>query len=214
MRRIVGIDPGIEGACALFLPDSTIPTTPDGIFDLPVMGEGPQKELNYAALRDKLYALKPDFVVLERAMAMPSIPGKDGERRDMGAASTFKFGGCWYAIKAVVACLDIPLQHVVMPGVWKKHFNLPGGDDGKEPARQLAIRRYPTIAPFLARKKDHQRAEAFLIAAWYAETEGRSAARRAKASPKLFDEAAPRRVPATAAAAARLFDDTSDDIPE
>ena len=213
MRRIIGIDPGVEGACALFLPDSTIPTTPNGIFDLPTMGEGPQRELNYAELRDRLYALKPDFVVLERAMAMPSIPGKNGERRDMGAASTFKFGGGWYAIKAVVACLDIPLQHVVMPAVWKRHFNLPGGDAGKEPARQLAIRRYPQIAPFLSRKKDHQRAEAFLIAAWYAETEGRSRGKRSVDSPKMFNEpTAP--TMATKRAAARLFVDDSDDIPE
>lgn len=193
MRRIVGIDPGISGACALYLPDSTVPTVPNGLYDLPTMGEGPGHELNYAALRDWLYNVaQPDFVVLERAMAMPSIPGKDGKRRDMGGASTFKFGGSWYAIKAVVACLNIELRHVVMPSVWKRHFNLPGGDDGKEPARQLAIRRFPQIAPFLERKKDHQRAEAFLIARWYVETEGRSTAKnrkRAAAATPLLDTA-------------------------
>jgi hypothetical protein len=145
MRRIVGIDPGISGALALYLPDSTVVTTPNGIVDLPVMGEDAGKELNYAALRDILWEMRPDIVVLERAMAMPSIAGPDGKRRDMGAASTFKFGGGYYAIKAVVACLNIPLHKPVMPGTWKGHFGLAGGDAGKEPSRQLAIQRFPQV---------------------------------------------------------------------
>lgn len=179
--RILGIDPGISGACALYLSDSVVHTVPNGVFDLPIMGEDAKKELNYASLRDQIFALQPDIVVLERAMAMPSIPGKDGpngepgKRRDMGAASTFKFGGAWYAIKAVVACLDIPLFPPVMPNTWKSHFKIPGGDAGKEPSRQLVIQRWPQLAPFLKRKLDHQRAEAFLIAVWYAETGGRPA---------------------------------------
>lgn len=189
MTRVLGIDPGISGAVGLFLPDSTVNTVPDGLVDLPVMGEGPKRELNYAALRDIIWSLRPDIVVLERAMAMPSIPGKNGERREMGSASTFKFGGGYYAIKAVVACLDRPLHPPVMPGTWKKHFNLPGGDAAKEAARQLAIQRFPQVAPFLTRKKDHQRAEAFLIAVWYAETGGKPAKRAAapKAASSMFD---------------------------
>jgi hypothetical protein len=191
MTRILGIDPGISGAVGLFLPDSPVNTVPDGLVDLPVMGEGTKRELNYAALRDIIWTLNPDIVVLERAMAMPSIPDKNGVRRDMGSASTFKFGGGYYAIKAVVACLDKPLHPPVMPGTWKKHFNLPGGDAAKEAARQLAIQRYPQVAPFLTRKMDHQRAEAFLIAVWYAETGGRPAraeprAKRSAAVP-MFD---------------------------
>jgi hypothetical protein len=177
--RILGIDPGINGACALFVSEGGEPF--GGTFDLPTMGEEAKRELNYVDLRNKIYALKPDIVVLERAMAMPSIPGADGsERRTMGSASTFKFGGSWYAIKAVVACLEIPMFPPVMPGTWKRHFNLPGGDAGKEPSRQMVIQRFPQLAPFLTRKLDHQRAEAFLIALWYAETGGKSAARKSK----------------------------------
>lgn len=182
--RILGIDPGISGALGLFLTDSTVHTIPNGLVDLPVVGEGSKRELNYAALRDIVYEMNPDIVVLERAMAMPSIPGTDGERRTMGAASAFKFGGGYYAIKAVVACLDRPLHPPVMPGVWKKYFNLPGGEAAKEASRQLAIQRYPQVAPFLTRRMDHQRAEAFLIAVWYAETGGRSIASGVRAKRK------------------------------
>lgn len=178
--RILGIDPGIDGAVGLYLPDSPVNTTPNGIVDLPTIGEKSQRELNYAALRDIIFGLRPDIVVLERAMAMPSIPGKQdddgegGKRRTMGSASTFKFGGGYYAIKAVVACLGIPLHKPVMPATWKGHFGLPGGDAAKEASRLLATQRFPQIAPFLTRKLDHQRAEAFLIAVWYAETGGKS----------------------------------------
>lgn len=211
--RILGIDPGISGACALYLSDSVVHTVPNGVFDLPVMGEDAKKELNYASLRDQIFALQPDVVVLERAMAMPSIPGKDGpdgepgKRRDMGAASTFKFGGSWYAIKAVVACLDLPMFPPVMPNTWKKHFNLPGGDAGKEPSRQMVIQRWPQLAPFLTRKMDHQRAEAFLIAVWYAETGGKPSK---TARPKKA------RSPAVRVPEDELFEEDDDDetIPE
>jgi hypothetical protein len=73
----------------------------------------------------------------------------------------------------VVACLDLPLFPPVMPNTWKSHFKIPGGDAGKEPSRQMVIQRWPQLAPFLTRKLDHQRAEAFLIAVWYAETGGK-----------------------------------------
>lgn len=170
----MGIDPGIAGAIALYVTDSHAVTEPDGIVDLPVMGEEAKRELNYVALRNILYHMRPDMVVLERAMAMPAIPDANGVRRQMGAASSFKFGGSWYAIKAVIACLELPMHPPVMPAAWKRHFGLPGGEAGKEPSRQMVIQKYPILAPSLLRKKDHQRAEAFLIAAWYAETGGRS----------------------------------------
>lgn len=167
--RVVGIDPGISGACALYLHRSTVQTTPNGLVDLPTMGEGPQRELNYAVLRDILYSMQPDVVFIERVTAMPSFSnevGPDGEpaaRRSMGAASAFKFGGGFYSIKAVCACLNLDYR-LVMPAKWKKFYGLRGGEGGKEQARVLAIQQNPQVAPFLQRKKDHQRAEAFLLA--------------------------------------------------
>jgi crossover junction endodeoxyribonuclease RuvC len=51
---------------------------------------------------------------------------------------------------------------IVEPPKWKRSFHLHGKD--KEGARQLALQRFPSAHALLARKKDHQRAEAALIA--------------------------------------------------
>jgi len=170
--RVVGIDPGVSGAVALYLPKEKPFTSNQGLVDLPVMGDGKQSELNYAGLRDILFLMRPDVVFIERVTAMPSMPGKPGpngepgaDRRSMGAASAFKFGGGFYAIKAVCACLDLDYR-LIMPAQWKKHYGLTGGDGAKERARLTAITRYPAIESYLKRKKDHQRAEAFLLAVY------------------------------------------------
>lgn len=59
---------------------------------------------------------------------------------------------------------------IVEPCVWKKHFHLRGGD--KETARQLAIQTFPSAHALFARRKDHQRAEAALIALFAANNRG------------------------------------------
>jgi hypothetical protein len=50
----------------------------------------------------------------------------------------------------------------VEPSVWKRRHKLRGKD--KEGARQLAAQLFPSAHHLLARKKDHGRAEAALIA--------------------------------------------------
>jgi crossover junction endodeoxyribonuclease RuvC len=51
---------------------------------------------------------------------------------------------------------------VVEPAVWKRFHGLRGGD--KEAGRQRALMLFPSAHALLARKKDHGRAEAALIA--------------------------------------------------
>jgi crossover junction endodeoxyribonuclease RuvC len=64
----------------------------------------------------------------------------------------------------VVLALGVPL-YLVAPTKWKPHFSL--GSD-KEKARALALRLWPTSVHF-GRKKDHNRAEAALLARYGAE---------------------------------------------
>ena len=78
-----------------------------------------------------------------------------------GASSGFKYGRAVGAIEAVMACCAIPLT-IVEPSIWKKFHALRGGD--KEAGRQRALQLFPTAHALLARKKDHGRAEAALIA--------------------------------------------------
>ena len=48
--RILGVDPGINGGCALYLPNSPVPTVPDGVFDIPTVGDGNKREIDAAEL--------------------------------------------------------------------------------------------------------------------------------------------------------------------
>jgi crossover junction endodeoxyribonuclease RuvC len=57
----------------------------------------------------------------------------------------------------------------VSPAVWKKHFKLPAD---KEASRALALPLFPATAEHFARKKDHGRAEAALIARYGSEVLG------------------------------------------
>jgi hypothetical protein len=165
---IIGIDPGVHGACAIFNP---LVSPASGlrwvIWDMPVRGD--PAELEARALRDLLRKYSPDRAIIERVNAMPSIPNKFGARIKMPATSAFRFGGMFFALKAVLSCCDIPFS-LVMPAKWKASFELKGAD--KEPSRQLALAKFPDMADALARKKDENRAEAMLIAAYGARITG------------------------------------------
>ena len=62
-----------------------------------------------------------------------------------------------------MALAGVPTHHV-RPADWKRHFKLPGGPEGKEASRALALRMFPASAERFARKMDHNGAEAALLA--------------------------------------------------
>ncbi len=155
---ILGIDPGITGGIAFLAPDGSIRA-----FDIPTAGG----EVDVDTLVRLVREVRPGLAVIERAGAMPSIPGIGGVRRTMGNASTFKFGVAYGALRTVVALSDIP-YHLVTPGKWKGRYGL-GAD--KEKSRAMAIRLWPGCGLF-TRKKDHGRAEAALIARYGSEVYG------------------------------------------
>lgn len=150
--RVLGIDPGKEGALALL--DSSV-TVESGerwiIRDVPIIGTGKQYELNALALQDIVCSHRIDVAFLEEVTAM----------RGWGSGSVFRFGGIFHAIKAVLACCSVPIEQV-RPVLWKRFYGLKGPD--KEQSRQRALRLFPELSGELARKKDQNRAEAALIA--------------------------------------------------
>lgn len=141
---ILGVDPGITGGIAFLYPDKV------AAFDIPVAGG----EVDVDELVRIVRARQVSFAVIERASAMPK----------QGVSSTFKFGVAYGSLRTVVALCEIPYR-LVTPGKWKNHFGL---DSDKEKSRALAIRLWPGCG-FFARKKDHGRAEAALIARYGAE---------------------------------------------
>ncbi len=163
--RIAGIDPGISGAVAV------IDTADVGVFvvvdisDIPTLGDAAKRELDDLSLIGWLKEFRPDHVYLENVRAMPSIPGPDGVRRAMGVVSAFKFGFVAGQIRTCVRGCKVPFT-LVEPVRWKRATGLKGGLEGKEQARQTAIRLFPEAHGALNLKRHHNRAEALLIARW------------------------------------------------
>jgi hypothetical protein len=156
MKRmtIVAFDPGLTGAYAFYCPDAPEIIT---VYDMPVAS----KDVDPAAIARRLAQIRPNIAVVERVAARPG----------QGVSSMFKFGCGYGMVQGVVAALQIPVT-LVTPQAWKKHHRITGaGPEGKEAARALAIKLWPSSAAF-ERKKDAGRAEAALIARFAAETLG------------------------------------------
>ena len=138
---IFGIDPGLNGAIAVFN-DNKIKI----VFEIPVMSEGKKnkRQLNSAhlvkLLRDNLVEGEETSVVVEQVNAMPG----------QGVTSMFNFGQTFGAIKGICAALKLPI-FFVRPSKWKKHFELI--NSSKDSSRTKAIEMYPILSNQLAKKK-------------------------------------------------------------
>jgi crossover junction endodeoxyribonuclease RuvC len=162
-QKILGIDPGISGGLALVeITDGAAPVLVEAI-DIPVIGSGAKERVDVAAIRNFIERHKPVRALIERAQAMPK----------QGASSGFKYGRAVGAIEATIVLCSIPLE-IIEPSVWKRHWRLPGKI--KEAARQKALQLFPDAHAALARRRDHGRAEAALIALYYTERQPRTAA--------------------------------------
>lgn len=154
MRFILGVDPGLSGAAAILNPD----VTPRSglrwnVIDLPVVGEGTQRRINAPELRDFLMRFEPHHAFIELATVMPK----------QGIASSGRYMRAVGAVEAIISALNIPITFIT-PQTWKKHYKLKGSD--KEASRALALRLHPDASALLARKIDHNKAEAMLIAGY------------------------------------------------
>jgi hypothetical protein len=152
MSLILAIDPGLTGAVAFY-----DPATPDRVtvHDMPVV----DGEVEPNALIALIRAAGPTLAIVERVGPMP---------RD-GAVQAFRFGSSYAAAKVAVAACGVR-YHLVTPASWKKSLKLSGGPEGKEQSRALALQWFPASAALFARKKDHGRAEAALLARYCADT--------------------------------------------
>lgn len=183
--KILGIDVGIDGALAFIEGEQRNPSVE--LHDLPTIGEKSKREIDVPQLAKIITAAKPAHAFIENVWAMPSIerlvkteePDEDEEggpgighnkgpsippryeRVGMGAASAWRFGLGIGQIRGCVATLGVPYT-LVTPQKWMKIFGLRGND--KESHRQYAIRRIPNAAQFMTLKKNHQRADALLLA--------------------------------------------------
>ena len=165
MPRCLGIDPGINGACALFVPG--VDPSPSDVFDIPTVGDGNKREIDGAQLAALIWTLQVDWAFVEIVNAfMPQVTNPEtGEKEtsQWGGTSLFRFGGAYHSILTVLSCLHIPTRRIPSPE-WQAAFNLRGkAKSGTDAARQVVLQRYPAYAPFLKHKKDQHKAESILI---------------------------------------------------
>ena len=147
---ILGIDPGLSGALALYnTSDQTVE-----VFDMPVLElvrNGKKKgEVSAQALANLLAGRGIKAAFLERVNAMPG----------QGVTSVFSFGRSTGIVEGILAAYDIPTT-LVTPQAWQKAVGQRSGKDG---SRERAMQLFPAQADLFQRKKDDGRSDAALIA--------------------------------------------------
>jgi crossover junction endodeoxyribonuclease RuvC len=148
MTVIVGIDPGATGAYAV------IEDGGQWVFDLPTMQTARRTVIDGAALIDHVQFLDPDVIAIEDNQIGPAL----------GKAAVFSMG---YSMGACMTAAMTSTARIVRftPRQWQTHVGLTSvAGSRKEVHRQRAIEMFPACADDLARKKDHNRADALLIA--------------------------------------------------
>jgi Holliday junction resolvasome RuvABC endonuclease subunit len=149
--RVLGVDPGIAGGALAILEIEVNTATVLAAIDVPTLGIKAKHRVDTIAVQEFLLKHRPEHCFIERASAFPK----------QGVALVFKYGAAVGALYAVITLCAIPLS-VVSPAEWKRGMRLQGKD--KENARLLATELLPSARPFLALHKDHNKAEACLIA--------------------------------------------------
>lgn len=155
---VLGIDPGITGGIALVDHNKErvlamdVPT-----FLIDIKGKKRRNAIDIDALVEMLRDFQGciDLVVMEEVHPMPTN----------GSIACFRLGETFGVLQGVLAAHKMPV-HLVSPQKWKKHFDLLK----KDKYSSLTMARYMFGDEFLMRKKDHNRAEALLIAQWGIET--------------------------------------------
>jgi crossover junction endodeoxyribonuclease RuvC len=152
---ILGIDPGLDGALALYDPATAALQVEDmPTFTLP-KGKGERREVDAYALGRIIgdWSQSIKAVWLEHVSSSPQ----------QGVTSAFTFGRSYGVVEGVCAANFLSMVKVT-PQAWKRHYGLKGGVQNKDASIAKASSLLPRSTGFWTRKKDNGRAEAALIA--------------------------------------------------
>ena len=152
---ILGIDPGITGAIAVYGPEADYVL---GVWDMPtcerLYGKGLQVDpvgLYRLIYQDIQVSPEHYRIAIENVGPMPK----------QGVTSSFNFGHSIGILQGVLAGTGIDVEYI-HPVTWKKMFGLVGS--GKDECRQMVIEAYFDQAHNLRLKKHQGRADAIAIA--------------------------------------------------
>lgn len=150
---ILGIDPGLSGALALYAPTrrgNELTVTDMPVHVLKVNGKVRRRLDGHSLARCDAILSAPTHAILENVHSMP----------EQGIASAFSFGKVFGAIEQCLIDRNIPYT-LVEPALWKRVLGVPADKDG---ARRRASQLMPAFSCLWDRAKDDGRAEAALLA--------------------------------------------------
>jgi crossover junction endodeoxyribonuclease RuvC len=151
-KYYLGLDPGLDGAVAVvnargYLVD---------VIDFPTVeikvGKATKRRVAAAALVTEVEL----YTRFECEAIVESVASRPGQ----GVASVFSFGQTYGLIVGVLAGLKAPTEFVT-PRVWTKEMRV---TEGKGGSRERCMQIWPDRAHIFARVKDHNRADAALLA--------------------------------------------------
>ncbi|ESQ50067.1 hypothetical protein EUTSA_v10002099mg [Eutrema salsugineum] len=162
---VIGIDPDLSGALAFLKINHISGSSEAQVFDTPhlpvLIGKRVRKRLDAKSIVQLIRSL--DIPHGSTAYIEQSVPfPKDGKQGWYSGGFGYGF---WIGTLVASGFSVVP----VPSSVWKRHFQLAGGNCTKDDSRRVASELFPSLSSQLKRKKDHGRAEALLIAA-YGET--------------------------------------------
>ena len=158
MPKIIGIDPGCPLTIGVLDTETgPVATYTDEAVAAHIVKRGyktaswvNQAALITAILKDEA----PDLIVIERV----------GLRPNESLSAGIPFVGSMFLVEGIAAGLGLRCR-LVPPSVWKPAMKIEVSlKNPKEPARIRALEEWPAHANWFARKKDHNRAEALLLA--------------------------------------------------
>lgn len=152
--NFVGIDPGLTGGIALYYPFNVKESF---VWPMPIAKKG---FVDASKLYDIVCECEPASFCIELVHSRPRQAG------------VFNFGLNTGIIHGVLGALNIPFQ-TIAPQKWKPAMGLQRGPEedyrsNKDRARRLAIQLFPHLAKDLSLKKDDGKAEALLLAVYFA----------------------------------------------
>lgn len=159
---VLGVDPGLQGAFALYQ-THTSAKHDAWVWDMPRAEKKGINPYEVAVIVDRILTLTHGHKLVGVVENVNSRP------RQAGA---FNFGLSAGIVHGALAANGIQFD-LITPMVWKGAMGLwrrpeETQDQNKDRARALAAQLFPYLADQLKRKKDDGRAEALLLASYYA----------------------------------------------
>jgi crossover junction endodeoxyribonuclease RuvC len=149
IMRLLGVDPGLQGALAFY----DIELASLLCVDMPIIRTRNKTQLIDAEIVSSIRSMRPDAAVVELVHAMPK----------QGVTSTFNFGVGFGVLRGILATLEIPVSFLT-PQEWRRVVHVQGIAGDKGASRLRAMQLFPKQSEQFARVKDHGRADAALIA--------------------------------------------------